>query len=311
MAGIAHRVALVLTLAGAAIPAGAAVADLTPTDVTPRALSLAWHSDEAIDAATVRVYADANGTSELTGTLTIAPLTAGHANGIARVDVRGLAAATCYYLQAETTGPSGTVAEPAAPPFLELCTASATSKIDGSLRPLANDLILHAVDLLDDPVLVLLSLPGRSAYPVSTFAESDGFSAHAVLDMNNLYDSATGDLLLVVADEPLQLTEMRGTACGADPTRVSFGRARAHLETSVVGVPLVQVETPAACFFADTMCDGTIDVLDVQRVLNVLGAQAGDCRYHPDLDTVLDDTVNVLDVQHVLNRFGESEPFTP
>lgn len=67
--------------------------------------------------------------------------------------------------------------------------------------------------------------------------------------------------------------------------------------------------TVNACFFADVVCDGVINILDVQRVLNHFGLSVGDPGYNPEVDIVHDGTINILDVQAVLNRFGETAPF--
>ena len=63
-------------------------ADLTPTDVTPRALSLVWSSDESVVDATLRIWSDANGTTELTAGLSVVSIGPAVDNGLARVDVR-------------------------------------------------------------------------------------------------------------------------------------------------------------------------------------------------------------------------------
>ena len=51
--------------------AGAAVTDVTIADVTTRAFSVVWVSDEAVDTATVRVFSDANGDTEITSTVQV------------------------------------------------------------------------------------------------------------------------------------------------------------------------------------------------------------------------------------------------
>ena len=58
-------------LIGLELPVVAAVIDVTATDVTTRRASMVWASDEPATDATVRVFADAAGTTELTGTLSV------------------------------------------------------------------------------------------------------------------------------------------------------------------------------------------------------------------------------------------------
>ncbi|MCZ6782210.1 MAG: spondin domain-containing protein [Proteobacteria bacterium] len=81
----------------------------------------------------------------------------------------------------------------------------------------------------------------------------------------------------------------------------------------VVAALVVPVEGAAqgclpegACADVDVVCDGVINILDVQRVLNAFGASAGDPDFDPELDLLADGTINILDVQAVLNRFGET-----
>jgi len=113
--------------------------------------------------------------------------------------------------------------------------------------------------------------------------------------------------------EVLRISEMRGLLCPglADQMRTKYRRAPDHEEIPGAGAPITEAERPDLCFFADTYCDDTIDILDAQRVLNVFGGRPGDCKYNTDLDIVTDQVIDVLDVQSVLNRFGESAPFNP
>jgi hypothetical protein len=111
----------------------------------------------------------------------------------------------------------------------------------------------------------------------------------------------------VAADQVLTITEFRGLLCeGLENHKLfHFRRAPAHDETP----PITDLETPNRCFFADTLCDDTINVLDLQLVLNRFGRTLGECAFNPNLDIVEDDVINILDVQSVLNRFGQTAPF--
>jgi len=293
---------------------GAAVSDLSFADVTPRAFAVVWAVDEPVVSATVRVFSEASGSTELTGGLTSTTATTGFALGLVRVTVAGLGADTCVYVQAETTTATGTEFHPVAPPYLEVCTEVETARANAEGAPIANDLILHDLLLPDGEtsatgVLLLLSVPGLASYPLSAFA-GEGFALPAaVADLNNLYDASTRTSAEVTGGEVLQLVELRGLTCpGLDDHRLlRFRRAPAHEE----GTRISELEEPEPCFFADTVCDGVVNILDAQRVLNVFGATLGECAFNPDLDIVEDGVINVLDVQSVLNRFGESAPFGP
>ncbi len=59
------------------------------------------------------------------------------------------------------------------------------------------------------------------------------------------------------------------------------------------------------------MCDGSVDILDLQRVLNIFGASTADPEFDPELDLVADGTIDILDVQAVLNHFGETSASSP
>lgn len=291
-------------------------------DVTTRSFSVVWVDDEPIQSATVQIFADAAGTMDISsglGQLTTSAAVAGaHDLGVAKVDVSGLLPDTCYYYRTETTTASGIEVAPIAGPYPEVCTAQTVSKILPAEQPISNDLIRHDVAHPDGisssgGVLVLLAAPDVGAYPVSAFVGDSAAQPRAVLDLNNLFASGTGDLLSVGFGEILQITEYRGLLCPEpmNQERTRYVRAPEHEETLAIGVPIVEIERGGSCFFVDTMCDDTIDILDAQRVLNAFGASPDGCRFNPDLDVVADLIINVLDVQSVLNRLGENAPFDP
>ncbi len=49
-------------------------------------------------------------------------------------------------------------------------------------------------------------------------------------------------------------------------------------------------------------------MLDVQFLLNTWARQSGQCGFNPDVDLVSDGSVDVLDLQSLLNHFGENAP---
>jgi hypothetical protein len=298
------------------------VQDVLFGDVTARSISVVWVSDEPVTAADVRVFSDGAGTIEITPGLGVDVVSAGipgaSARGIVKISVTGLANDTLVYVQTETTGSSGTVLFPEAPPFLPVRTTVRVTKAGAALQPIANDLVRHG--LLDPDgvmpatgALLIADVPSFGDTPLSAFVAEGFVSPFAVVDLNNLFDQGTGISVEVPEETILALTEFRGLACPglADHRLLRYRRAPPREEIPSVGSPITEVETPVTCFFADTVCDDTVNVLDVQRVLNFFDATAGNCGFHPDLDIVPDDVINILDVQSVLNRFGESAPFTP
>ncbi len=313
---------LYLALLTAALPrgTGAAVFDITPADVTPRSFSVIWISDGTLIDATVKVFADAAGTAELTGALGVS-LASGSASlglGIVKVDVTGAAADTCVYVQTETTEVGGPVQSPAAPPFLQVCTPVSIERARVPGGSIANDVLLHAISLPDsapsaDGTLLVVSAPGLAAHPVSAFVDDALAPPSGAPDLNNLYASADGASLEVVGGDALAIVEFRGQLCGdpVDQRLLRFRRAPVHEEEPALGTPITELELPEPCFFADAVCDDTVNILDAQRVLNILGATTAECSFNPDLDIVGDGVIDILDVQSVLNRFGESAPFAP
>ncbi|GAF97270.1 unnamed protein product, partial [marine sediment metagenome] len=131
--------------------------------------------------------------------------------------------------------------------------------------------------------------------------------------LHNLFDTATGTNAEVLGGEVLEIAEYRGLHCPGleDQRLVRLRKAPAHEEEATLGHRVPRLRDPEPCFAADTVCDDTINILDAQRVLNVLRSKLGECRFNPDLDIVPDGTINILDVQNVLNRFGEEAPFDP
>lgn len=106
--------------------ASATVTDITVSDVTTRAFALVWISDQVVLDASVRVFAEPAGTTDLTAGLSQTLISGSFPpaldQGIVKVSVEGLSAATCVYAQTETQIAAGTVLSPAGPPFIEICT---------------------------------------------------------------------------------------------------------------------------------------------------------------------------------------------
>jgi len=305
------------------LPGGAqaqpAVSGLTPSDVTPKAFSLVWVADEPVTAATVRAFAEPEGTTDLTDTLTQELVSSEHPPaldlGLVKVDVHGAAPSTCFYVQAQTQAASGIAFTPEAPPFPEVCTQARTRRDDVFGQPVTNDLLRHELSIPDGTApatgaLVLLEPTDVASAPISAFV-GEGFAAgQAVLNLNAVFASATQETTPLAAGTPVRLRELRGTLCPnpGDQARTRYRRLPDHEEVATIGAPISQVEPPEACFFADTDCSGTVEEADGERVLDGFDAFLGECRFNPDLDTVADDGIDVLDLQRVLNRVGQPAP---
>ena len=290
------------------------VFNTTITDVTTRAFSVVWISDEPVTDVDIRVFSDPDGTTELLVDVTVISqtVTGAHDNGIVKIDVTGLAADTTVYAQTETVGASGVILFPNSTPFLEVTTAAETTKVNALNQPIVNDLIRYDAFGVDGatPVpgsIVIVGIPSVSNYPLSVFVGSNGFpNTSAVVDLNNLFDS-TGVSAEVPADAVIEIQELRGLNClGLENHSLRrFGRVPAHEETPAI----TELESPTSCFSADTICDDTVNVLDVQFVLNSFNSTPGDCAFNPQVNTISDNAINILDVQQVLNHFGDNAPF--
>jgi hypothetical protein len=310
-----------LALASLAVVGTADAAVTAPVfaDTSTRGFSVVWASDEAVSSASVLVFADAGGSQDLTSGLTIGAASAESptalANGVVRTRVSGLTAGTCVYVQTQTQG-AGLVLEPPSAPFPQICTATAASKQTQAAAPILNDLVAHDVLTPDqlgsaDGALVLVSLPGISAHPISAFVGEGFASPAAVADLNNVIGAASGTQQDVQGGEVLEIVEVRGLLCAGlqDHQLLRFRRAPDHDEVGAIGVRLIELEPAAACHATNTVCDDEVDILDLQHTLNGLGTTAGDCLYNPDLDLDASGGVDSLDVQDVANDFGASAPF--
>jgi len=296
--------------------ASAAVQDVTITDVTTRAFSVVWVSDESVSNATVQVFSDQDGINEITSALSVTLVSASFPpaleQGVVKVDVSGLSANTTVYVQTETTGANGILLFPESTPLLEVHTAVEMASGNGANKPILNDLIKHEVYNPDgqtsaEGALLIVKIPSVSPYPLTAFVGKGFTSPATAVDLNNLFDVNSGKSADLAANTVIEITEFRGlTNCSlGDHKLLRFRRVPVHEETP----KLTEVESSVACFFADTVCDGVVDIVDVQRVLNVFNEALGSCVFNSDLDIVNDGVIDILDVQSILNRFGQSAPF--
>ncbi len=278
---------------------------------------MVWVSDEPVLDANVRVFADMDGIIEITAGVSLTVVSTqfppAHDNGIVKVEIAGLTPNTTFYVQTETTTSSGLVSEPAAAPYLEFTTAVESTKTNSSDQPIVNDLIQFPLfepdNLTPAPgTLMLLKANGISAYPVSAFMGQGGLmSPNAMVDMNNLFDSA-GLSAEVASDQVIEITHYRGLNCASDISRQALGvrkRAPEHTESPSI----TELEIPANCFFANLDCSDTIDIVDVQALLNIWGTGVGGCRYNPHFDINDDGDINIIDFQAILNQWNKTRPF--
>lgn len=295
-------------------PLYAAVTDVTITDVTTHAFSVVWMSDEPVTDATVHVFSDADGLNEipnLSVNLISSSFPPALDLGIVKVGISGLPSATEFFIQTETTNTTGTEKFPDGITLLQFKTANATTRENDDGSPIINDLIKFEIFKQDGTTpatgaLMLFQVPTVSKYPLSAFV-NDGFELPtAVIDLNNTFSKHTGMSIEVPGNEVALITEFRGLNCAsADHKLTHFRKLPEHSETPLI----TELESPVNCFFADIVCDNIIDILDIQRLLNIFNESHGSCAFNPDLDVVKNDQIDILDLQSILNRFGEKSPF--
>ena len=310
-------------------PTVAEVSDLVITDVTTRAFSVVWVSDEPVGNATITVFSDENGFNDITNTLNINLVStifpSALSNGIVKIDVTGLTADTTVFLYTETVDMLGTTRFPAeSDPFIEVTTSLESTKLNDQNDLIINDLLQHELFVPDgmtpaEGALVLIKAPGISQYPISTFV-GNGMAA-ALVDLNNLFNDTTGSSAEVVSKTPLEIIEYRGLRCDV-PNQKQIHRRRTpeHEETP----PITELETPAPCYSptpdssvpegaipADFDCDSTIGPGDFNLFLAQFGLTRDeitfDCQFNADFDLAPDGTIGSDDFNLFLSVCGAME----
>lgn len=298
----------------------AAVRDTIITDVSTRAFSVVWVSDQAVSDATVRVYQDPDGQIDITSSLIItidsATIPSAHDLGIVKVDVQGLEADTTYYVETETDS----YVYPNTPdPLLEVTTALAATVANSDGTPITNDLLIHEVFNPDgstpaDGILLLLKIPSLSQYPLTAFV-ADGIAAPStVIDLSNLISDVTGTNVQVVGGTVIEISEYRGLHCTNlnEQKLVRLRRAPDHEEDP----PISEAESVASCFApggtaADFNCDSRVGAGDFNLFLANFGVSSTeatpDCKFNDDFDLNKDRTVGAGDFNLFLSVFGTVE----
>ena len=205
------------------------VSDTTVTDVTPSSFSVLWNGDQAA-IPDLRIFADANGSQELTGQITVTayPLKGTHTstqegardNGVLIIRAANLSPATSYYYQTTTiSAATGEITlTPAAAPFPSVTTQDNSVRTDipdATEYLFTNDTILINTPLEDgsDPAegtVVTVLLTG-SNYPVSGIV-GDGVSLpFAAMDGANIYDASQHINMPLHGGEEVTVTRFLGT----------------------------------------------------------------------------------------------------
>ena len=297
------------------------VSGMQATDVTTRAFSVLWFSDEAVTGYELRVFDDADGLTEVTADLVIEKLSGDEAKalGLIKVDVTGLEPGRDYYVQSVTESATGPYTAPADVPLLAVTTATRTTRTGADDRPITNDLILHPVYEPGgvSPALgglLLVRVPAFSDYPLTAFIDPNIDPAAAIVDLNNLFDRSTGASAQTSGGELLQVVEVRGlvgTGCTQADHKLTHSRkVPPHEEDPAI----TELETPTSCFSpngvaADFNCNGRVGFSDFTDFARQFGTQAPNCAFNADFDigAVPDGAIGGDDLERLTSVFGQSE----
>ncbi len=297
------------------------VSDILVTDATDRSFSVVWSSSEA-STASLNVFNGPACTTPTAGvTLVSHPVldptpatktaikTAAENNGILKVQVSGLTAATAYCVQTVTTSKSTadqTVA-PATPINVTTetqITRTRTASPSPDLLPFSNDVLTYLVYSPDQVTavsggIVAIESFDQSSRPATGFVGDGTASPLTLTDLNNLYDKVTHNTINLVGGERLRVLEYRGT----------LGCRLEHFRKAPTDLELAEIKAPAACFDpADLDCNDTINILDILRVVGGFGRKVGDFCYNPDWDLVSSGNINILDILNAVGKFGRVKP---
>lgn len=296
--------ALGLVLAGAVAPVAALPPDvqsITVTDVTPRGFSVVWLASPG-SVPSLRVFASPGCEILVAGaTIEAWPSLGGasglgqaaSARGVMKVRASGLAADTEYCFQTTSTAGGDLTVAPLEP--LAVRTASRTTKgrDDGGsgLAPRANDLVRFDVTLSPGNVgssgLLLLARVEGAGAPISAFigdaVDDDGNPATAtsrvLLDLNNLYASATAETLDLAGNgnEGLTFLELGGPQ-GVVPVHARIVPPDGNLSEVVDPLPCAEQGGGASCdgLLADATSNAGLDLEDPAAIASkVVGASPG------------------------------------
>lgn len=306
-----------------AAPCWSAVSDTAISDVSSRAFSVVWASNVEIASAEhvgVRIFEDLNSDGIPDGPNIAPQLTTSVAsnpvalnNGIVKVDVRGVQPSSTYLVETLTTTAEGAETfPPPEQPSLRVTTADRLTKINGT-AVIANSLVLGEASAVGGTegapatTLVLASIPGVSAYPISAFNNTEAASGIGLLDLNNVIDAATNSSAQIGDNAVVVLSLYRGLVCAGDKTNTVKHHRR--LDGTAASPRVTTVVLPARCYAQDLNCDDIIDLADAQMLFDAYLSEAQNCGFNSDFDLNGDQIVDVLDAQQIFDRYLYEAPF--
>lgn len=301
-----------LCLLLAPIFACADIQNIHVTDVTTRAFSVVWASDEIISDARILIFSDAEGLTEINDinvALVSQSVANAHQQGIGKLDMTSLEPNATYYFQLESISSGASSFFPVATPYQQITTASRTTVDHTGGQAIINNVLTHALVHPDgisitEGTLLVVDVPGVALSPVTAFIGDLGVqSPLGMIDLNNIY-GLDGQRIQIPENQMITVTEYRGfDMCpGLNDHQIT----RYRFASTNEGIPsYTQVGEAILCETFDLNCDGVISNADVQFVSDTLGANQGSCLFNEDFDFVFDNTIDIADEQAVLNAVTE------
>lgn len=280
------------------IAAGPTVNEIRVADVTTRSFSAIWIAGEP-STANLLVY-DAPACNVPVSGINVSSQ-GNDSTGVIKATVTGLAPATTYCFQTETTskGTSEVTVSPATPQ--SVTTESQTTRTylqNTSILPFGNDLIYHPVyTYLQSPGAgdILMAYINGGSYPLSAWVGDGMPTPDTLIDLNNLYALSARENMNLHGDERLRLVEVRGAG----------GCTLERWRKIPIDAELVSVKPPDPCFDkADLNCDNSVTILDVLRDVGGYNTATGDYCYNSDLDMNGNNRINILDILYVVGKYG-------
>ncbi|MEW5744163.1 MAG: hypothetical protein AB1805_01805 [Nitrospirota bacterium] len=274
------------------------ISRLEVTDVTTRSFSVFWITSEP-SIPSLLVYQSDCATPASEVQISVA---SSDATGIQKATAAGLLPDTNYCFQTATTlrSTGDTAVFPPSPVVVKTeRTVARFVQQETKLVPFANDLLrippVYLPAPADSPegIIAMLSILGsRSARPLSVFFA--GPSDHYA-NLNNLFDSSTGESLDLVGGERMLITELHGASgCTIERYRkvpADNGMTRAR---DIQGGFVPQ----------DLDCNDSVNILDILRAVQWFGSSRGAACFNADADLINDGTVDILDILNVVGSFN-------
>jgi len=290
------------------------------TDVTPYSFSVIWVSDIATNAD-IKVYSDAAGLNQITGSVKVEPIPVGNgfgavksdaqSRGVLKVRIGKLTPSTSYYFRAVTSDQAkpSDVTESALIGPVTTAQVIKRTKVNTSAEtvPFLNEQIVYSLVEADGTSagrgsLLVLEVTG-CPYPITGYV-GDGIAAPQVLiNLNNVYGTGLNSKELL-GKERITLKELRtGNDCVLTHFRlVPQNAGKGEVKDPLTGVDASGVQNAKA----DLNVDTSVDIQDFALFAAKYGSRLGDCFYNVDYDFDGNNLVDVSDFSSFSAEYGNT-----